>query len=131
MLDLEGEDSDDASDIEKEMEQRVNPLHLIPALSTMNSRGSKKFDFGLNKGDNDNDWMSLDSDRKIALSDAESDDCKVVNAGGNGDFDYISDGFDAFSMASLPDYGMGGGGDSSAKKANFCYTPSNKSQLRV
>ena len=102
----------------------------------MNSRGSKKFDFGLNKGDNDNDWMSLDSDRKIALSDAQSDndDCQVVNAGGNGDFDYISDGFDAYSMASLPDYGMGGGGggDSSAKKAtNFCYTPSNKSQLRI
>ena len=130
LLDLEGEDSDDASDIEKEMEQRVNPLHLIPQL-TMNSRGSKKFDFGVAK-DNDNDWISLGSDRKIALSDAGSDldDCQVVNAGGADNFDYISDGFDAYSMASLPEFTVGV--DSTAKKGNnFCYTPSNKSQLRV
>ena len=134
LLDLEGENSDDASDIEKEMEQRVNPLHLIPQL-TMNSRGSKKFDFGVAAKDNaaDNDWMSLGSDRKIALSDAgsaELDDCQVVNADGGDNFDYISDGFDAYSMASLPEFTVGV--DSTAKKGNnFCYTPSNKSQLRV
>ena len=133
LLDLEGEDSDDASDIEKEMEQRVNPLHLIPQL-TMNSRGSKKFDFGLAAKDNDNEWMSLGSDRKIALSDAESgdlDDCQVVNAGGGDNFDYISDGFDAYSMASLPEFTVGVDTSTSKKGGNFCYTPSNKSQLRV
>ena len=37
-------DSDEGDDFDEEMEQRVNPLHLIPVLSTL-SRGSKKFDF--------------------------------------------------------------------------------------
>lgn len=55
------------------MESRVNPLHLLPQL-TMNSRGSKRFDFGLGSsksgkgaGDDD-DWMSVADDRKIDLS---------------------------------------------------------------
>ena len=64
-----GDESDEGSDLEGEMEQRVNPLHLIPALSTL-SRGAKKFDFN-NQNNKDDDWLSAYSvadDHKIALS---------------------------------------------------------------
>ena len=55
----------------------------------------------------------------------------MVNVGrGNNFYDLISesDGFDAYSMVSIDEFGDAKG---SKNKNNFCYTPSNKSKLRV
>ena len=127
-------DSDNFTDLEMELEQRVNPLHLLPQL-TMNSKGAKCFDFGTVK-DSDIDWMSIGSANKIKLSDAassESADCEVIK-GGDDMFDLISSSshnLDAYSMASLGDYGGDFGSAEKGKNSSFCYTPSGKSQLKV
>ena len=93
----------------------------------MSAKGAGSFDFGFVSKGNENDWMSVASDHKIALSDADksdSNDCQVVNVGRGDVYDLISesDGFDAYSMASLNDFG-----GVKESKNNFCYTPSNKS----
>ena len=44
----------------------------------MSAKGAGTFDFGFAAKGNDNDWMSVDSAHKIALSDvdnSDSDDC--------------------------------------------------------
>ena len=94
----------------------------------MSTRGSNKHEFSFTK-EKDNEWLSVASDHKIVLSDAASSfsgDCEVVKAGGGNEmYDLCSEGFDAFSMASIPDYIE----PLKDKKSSFCYTPSNKSKL--
>ena len=81
-------------------------------------------------------WPEKKIDNKIKLSDAassESADCEVIK-GGDDMFDLISSSshnLDAYSMASLGDYGGDFSSAEKGKNSSFCYTPSGKSQLKV
>ena len=131
----ESGDESNESDYAKEMESRVNPLHLIPQL-TMCSGRSKRFDFKSGKAESDNDWASVMDDHRIALSGASmsSGDCEVVGGGGDAMYDLISnsdyDNFDDnLSMAGLDE--VSGMVDNKKKQILGSYTPSSKSQLKM